>query len=394
MDIDQLQKRLQWLEDEHRKDKMALATLEERLANLEGNTAALPQQIKDLDNQITRINSILSRLDHIESTIVQVKVDANRGIEQAERTRLEHAREVEKSYRLDLEGILRAIAELKQGVEQVTELKKSIQIRVDEDFRLGKLIEELEHKLVEYQRSDDEFRRMLRLLDESHKQDNKRLADVQAEVVALRKRLEEQRGKVDLSSETLRKIEMRLNEFQTLENERRQTQASALEKQNLWQFERDRAWKDMQSKFEDISRQAANLEVQTQTLDATQRAVKRSQESFEEITTRFDRRINEISEMQRLVEDRFRQEWVSFKADSQKRVTNSLLAQEEQQREGSRQFEKLNERLLLTEDLTQELRDKIHLLIDDTQKRLQAVITLTHQFSEDYERLFGKSGQV
>lgn len=392
MDIDQLQKRLQWLEDEHRKDKMALATLEERLANVEGNTSALPQQIKELDSHITRIAANLSRLDQIESSIVQVRVDANRNMDQAEKARIEHSREVEKSYRADLEGINKGIAELRQGVEQIGDVKKSLQLRIAEDFRLGKLIEELEHKLVEYQRSDDEFRRMLRLLDESNKQDNKRLSDIQSEVVALRKRLEEQRSKVDVSTETLRKVEMRLSEFQALENERRQTQAAALEKQNLWQFERDRAWKEMQAKFEEISRQAANLEVQTQTLDATQRAVKRSQDSFDEVTTRFDRRINEISEMQRLVEDRFRQEWVTFKADSQKRVTNSLLSQEELQREASRQFEKLNERLLVTEDLTQEMRDQLHLVIEETQKRLQALVSQTHQFAEDYERLFGKSG--
>lgn len=391
MDIDQIQKRLQWLEDEHRKEKMAFATLEERLANVESNTSVLPQQIKELDSHITRIAANLSRLDQIESAIVQLRVDANRSLDQAEKARIDHAREVEKSYRADLEGINKGIADLRQSVEQIGDLKKSLQLRIEEGFRLGKLIEELEHKLVEYQRSDDEFRRMLRLIDESTKQDNKRFSDLQGEVAAQRKRLEEQRGKVDVSSETLRKIEMRLSEFQSLENERRQTQAAALEKQNLWQFERDRAWKEMQSKFEEISRQAANLEVQTQTLDATQRAVKRSQESFDEITTRFDRRINEISEMQRLVEDRFRQEWVTFKADSQKRVTNSLLAQEELQREASRQFEKLNERLLVTEDLTQEMRDQLHLIIEDTQKRLQMLIAQSHQFAEDHERLFGKS---
>lgn len=391
MDIDQIQKRLQWLEDEHRKEKMAFATLEERLANVESNTSILPQQIKELDSHITRIAANLSRLDQIESAIVQLRVDANRSLDQTEKARIDHAREVEKSYRADLEGINKGIADLRQSVEQIGDLKKSLQLRIEEGFRLGKLIEELEHKLVEYQRSDDEFRRMLRLIDESTKQDNKRFSDLQGEVAAQRKRLEEQRGKVDVSSETLRKIEMRLSEFQSLENERRQTQAAALEKQNLWQFERDRAWKEMQSKFEEISRQAANLEVQTQTLDATQRAVKRSQESFDEITTRFDRRINEISEMQRLVEDRFRQEWVTFKADSQKRVTNSLLAQEELQREASRQFEKLNERLLVTEDLTQEMRDQLHLIIEDTQKRLQMLIAQSHQFAEDHERLFGKS---
>ncbi len=390
MDLDQLQKRLEWLEDERRKDKLALATLEERLANIEGGTAGLPQQIKELDSNVTRITAILGRLDQIESNILQVRVEATRNLESSEKARNEHDREVEKAYRSDLEGINKSIAEVRRNLEPIAELRKNIQARVEEDYRLSRLIEETEQKLVAYQRSDDEFRRTLRMLDEANKQESKRVADLQAEVTALRKRQEEQRGKVDVNSESLRKAEIRLSEIQATDNERRQSQAAFIEKQNLWQFERDRAWKEMQAKFEESSRLATNLEVQLQALDATQRSVKRSQEAFEEITGRFDRRVNEISEMQRLVEDRFRQEWVSFKSDVQKRWTNSSLAQEEQQREMSRSFEKYNERLVLLEDLTQELRDQLQLVIEDSEKRLQSVVAAAHQWIEEYERVFGR----
>jgi hypothetical protein len=71
-----------------------------------------------------------------------------------------------------------------------------------------------------------------------------------------------------------------------------------------------------------------------------QRAVKRSQDSFDEITQKFERRINEITEMSRINEDRFRQEWGGFKNDDQKRWTNYSLSQEEQFREIQRQLEK------------------------------------------------------
>jgi oligopeptide/dipeptide ABC transporter ATP-binding protein len=56
--------------------------------------------------------------------------------------------------------------------------------------------------------------------------------------------------------------------------------------------------------------------------------------------------IGEITEIQRLSEELFRQEWVTFKADDQKRWTNYTLAQEEQLRETSRQFDKYNERMV------------------------------------------------
>lgn len=391
MDIDQLQKRLEWLEDERRKDKLALASLEERLANQESVTSALPQQYKELDSSVTRLSAMLSRIDQIETNLLQVRVESSRNLESSEKTRIEHDREVEKAYRADLEGINKAIAEVRRNLEPISELKKGLQTRTEEDYRLGRLIEEIEQKILTYQRSDDEFRRSMRIMDEANKQENKRLVDLQAEVVALRKRLDEQRGKVDVTSENLRKVELRLSEFQAVETERRQTQAAFVEKMNLWQFEKDRAWKDIQTKFDESVNLSTNLEVQIQSLDATQRAVKRSQEAFDEITTRFDRRINEISEMQRLVEDRFRQEWVSYKADVQKRWTNYSLAQEEQQREFNRLNEKFTERLVALEDITQELRDRLHLVVGETSKQLQGIANLAHQWIDEYERALGRS---
>ncbi len=128
-----------------------------------------------------------------------------------------------------------------------------------------------------------------------------------------------------------------------------------------------------------------------QSLDATHRAVKRSQEAFEEITTRFERRVNEITEVQRLVEERFRQEWVTFKADDQKRWTNYTLAQEEQLRETSRQFEKLNGRMGAVEEVEQEVRDTLYQIVEDLQNRLQSLLSVMTELMDEFERAFGKA---
>ena len=207
----------------------------------------------------------------------------------------------------------------------------------------------------------------------------------------MRKRLDEQRGKIEVSSDALRKAEMRLGELQAAEGERRQNQIAFMEKQVLWQTDRERTWKEMQGRFDEISRQAINLDAQLQSLDATQRAVKRSQEAFDEITQRIERRINEITEMQRLSEDRFRQEWTAYRADDQKRWTNYNLVQEEQQREMGRQYDKINERLVVLEDVSQEVRDLVHQITEDTQKRLNTLLSVYRDLSEENERAFGRA---
>ena len=391
MDLEQLNKRVDWLDDERRKDKLTISTLEERLASLEASILPLSQQIKEINTDLARLSAQLSRFDQIETNVLQLRVETSRSIEAMEKTRTEREREADKTRRAEQETVNRSIGEIRKGLEPIPELKKSIQGRVEEDFRLGRLIEELEAKIVETRRSDEDYRRSLRMIDEAHKGDSKRVTDIQGEVAALRKRQDEQRGRVDLSGESVRKMEMRIGEFQAAESERRQTQSGFLEKQTLWQLEREHEWKDMQSKFNDITAQAVSLDNQLQALDATQRAVKRSQEAFDEITTRFERRVNEITEMQRLVEDRIRQEWVAYKADDQKRWTNYTLAAEEQQRELARNFDKYDERLVPLEDAVMETRDRLQQLVEETQQRLQSLVSVAHQWMEDYERIFGRS---
>lgn len=391
MDLEQIIKRLDWLDDERRKDKLTIATLEEKVNSLAGSIPQLLQQIKEQSLELTRLSAMMPRFDQLEAQIGQVRVETNRTVEAAEKQRVERDRDLDKQRRADVEALNLSIGEVRKGLEPIAELKRGLQTRTEEDFRLGRLIEELEQKITESTRGDEEYRRAQKLLEDAQRQDTKRLTDLQGEVAALRKRLEEQRGKSDLNADSLRKIEMRLSEYQAAEGERRQAQTAFIEKQNLLQVERDRVWKEWKTRFEVIEKSAQNLDAQLQTLDATHRSIKKAQEGFEEISQRFERRINEITEMQRLTEDRFRQEWVSFKADDQKRWTNYTLSQEETQREVARQFEKLNERLVSLEDLTQELNDLQRQITEETQKRLQSLLSTTRDWVEQYDKTFGQN---
>ncbi|RPJ41058.1 MAG: hypothetical protein EHM21_13730 [Chloroflexi bacterium] len=392
MDLDQLAKRLDWLDDERRKDKVIIQTLEERLASLEGSLPALFQQVKETSGEVTRFTTMLAKFDQIDATLAKLRVDLGRSVENLEKTRVERERELEKARLADQEGLSRAVSEVRRGLDVIPDLRKSLQTRQEEDFRLARLIEEVNQKTVEYRRSDDEYRRSQKLLEETQRQEAKRITDMAGEVAAVRKRQDEQRGKTDLVSDSVRKMEMRISEFQAAESERRQSITSFVDKQNLAAVERDRIWKDWQTRFELIERQGIGLDAQLQAIEATHRAIKRAQEAFDEITQRFDRRINEITEMQRLTEDRFRQEWVAFKADDQKRWTNYSLVQEEQGREGVRHFERYNERIVMLEDITQEMQDMVNQMREENQKQLQGLLALAHDWVEQYDRAFGRAG--
>lgn len=388
MDFEQILKRIEWLDDERRKDKLLISSLEDRLMKSEGNITPLMQEIKAVSNDLSRIQAAITRFDQIDSAISQIRIDFPRSLEAIEKQRLEKEREQEKVRLADMESVNVAISNVRKGLDPIPEIKKELVARSEEERRLIRLIAEVDKKVLESKRSDDEYRRSIKLLEENIHQDSKRILDIQGEVSSLRKRVEEQRGKVDLSNETLRKIEMRQNELVNAEVERKQAQTAFIERQSMSQVERDRIWREWQTRFEIIEGQALNLDSQLQLLDATQRSIKHAQESFEDITQRFERRINEITEMQRLVEDRFRQEWVSFKADDQKRWSNYMLSNDEQIREVGKQFEKLSERLITLEDTTQDFQDVNQQILETTHRRLQGMLNLLREQNNEFNESF------
>ena len=390
MDLEQIVKRLEWLDDERRKDRTTIAALEKRLEASEGMLPMMQEQIKEISGEVSRVAAMLDRFDQIESSLAKTRVDITRKIESVEKQHQERDRDMDKIRRDDLESLNRAISEARKASDPIPEMKTKLNARVEEEFRLNRVIETLEQKIEENIRGDEEYRRGQTLLQEGRRQDTKRLTDLQAEVSAFRKRLEEQRGKVELFTDSVRKLELRIGEIQAAETERRQIQTAFIEKQNMANLERERAWKEWETQFEMITGQAVNLESQMQTLDTTHRAVKRAQESFEELKQRFERRLNEMTEMQRLVEERLRQEWVSFKADDQKRWTNYTLTQEEQQREMVRKLEKQNEHYVQLDDLSRDIEDTMKQMTEENQKRLQSLLELSHQWMEDFDQSFGR----
>ncbi|MFQ5617321.1 MAG: hypothetical protein ACE5GO_12785 [Anaerolineales bacterium] len=387
MEIEQVLKRIDWLDDQRRKDRGAIAALEERVVTLDGQLSAANQQVQDLTGEITHLKAVLARVDQFDSSLSQVRMELTRSIDDIEQRRLEREREIEEVRRIQIDGVNNHLLDLRKGLEPIPEMQSKIMARIEEDYRLSRMLEELKQKIVEERREDETWIRSIRLLEESQRRDDKRFTGLQGEALALRKRTDEQRGRLDLAADSLRKLEIRVSELASVESDRRESHNIFFERQNLLQADRDRKWREWQARFETIEEQAMELESHLQSLHTAERDVRRAQEAVDAVIERVERRINEITEMQRLSEDRFRQEWVTFKADDQKRWTNYTLTQEEQ---STRSQSKVVDRIAEIEDSVQELQDTIQQIDEQTGKRLQTLLAAARDWVTDYERVLGR----
>jgi chromosome segregation ATPase len=389
MDFDQVLKQLEWLNEERRKDKDIISKQEDRITAMEGNISGANQQIKDLSSEITRLSTVVNRMDEFDSSLLQQRLEINKQVEEVDKQTKKREEEMEKVRRVEMRSVDTSIAEMRQELEAFSGINRSLQARVDEEARLGQQIDDIRVQIQDIQRSEEEYTRTYRLIEDGRRQDSKRLVDLQGEVTALRKRSDEHRGQMELVSSNLRKVESRLTETLAQDSDRQEAQDAFIEKQALQKVEFERTWKEWQAQIEKIDRQSEDVERQFTSLDSTHSEVKRLKGIIEDLQGRIERRTNELTEVQRLAEERFRQEWVTFKADDQKRWTNYTLTQEEQRNELSRNLEKMGDQLIDLKLNLQEVQDVIQQMNEETERRLQSLLSMTHDWVAAYERIAG-----
>ena len=86
--------------------------------------------------------------------------------------------------------------------------------------------------------------------------------------------------------------------------------------------------------------------------------------------------------MQRLMEEKLRQEWATYKSDDQKRWTNYSLGQDEIQTEYQRSVQGLQNRMQLIEDSAASAMDDISLHDELYVAQLQELFTLVRGWLE------------
>lgn len=388
MEFEQIVKRLEWLDDEHRKDKAALRTLEERIALFDNSISPLRKQIKDLEKKVSEIGPVNERIDKFDEVILKQRVDAKKALENLEKQQQLREKDLVKRHQEDLEELKKSLPKLDQS-KDILELKKLIKQRADEYIKLNVAVTELKPKIDVAVRKSEDVATSNKLIDESRRQDIKRVADIQGEITSVRKRVDEFRQKTELQNDSVRNIENRFTELIISENERKHAQAAFIEQQSLAQIDRDKAYKDWVEKVDAFKQQTATLDSQTQALDETLRAAKGAQETYLDLNQKLERRINEITEMQRLGEERLRQEWVTFKAEDQKRWTGYTLSSEEAVRDIRKTVDKYEERITAIDDANQTIQDQLHQTTDATEQQLQELMNVFHQWLTAYERIMG-----
>jgi len=387
MDNEQLEKQIEWLDDERRKDQTRLSNLEKRLEKLEGKLDSLQKKDQELDSDLTRLRSSVTKVNDFEDELAAIRVDRKKEIKDQEKLYKSWIADAKKLLNAQIKGLETQQKTILEDFKRVKDLEKEMNARIEEETRINKSFRELEKSFSDVEKGFKEIEGTAKTIKVEREKDIKRTADIQGEISAIRKRMDEMRAFMDLVKNDYQKIKTRVQELESSRRELKKEQEDFLEEGTLRQTEREAAWKNWMARFESIEKQSKDLDQQMTKLDTTHRDVKRMQEKLGDISALLDRRVNEITEIQRLAEEKFRIEWNTFVADEQKRWKNHTISQQEQSKLQDRQIKEGENRIAVLEDGFQEVEDQLSQISSYSESQLQSLLALMRDWADDLDQI-------
>jgi len=306
-------------------------------------------------------------------------------LEAAEARRAEREKAIEALRRKDHDEAAKRVAEMRQEMSGLVELRREFDVRRSEEVRLASTVAAHTEGLAGVSEALQAHDQALGEHADSHKQDARKAADQQQEVTDLRLRLESLRGSLDTVEDRIRQLDIRSAEFSAAEAERRETTGSWMESQNLRMADLERIWAEYARRFEAFEKRAGEIDDRVRVFADTHRAMRQLQADLAKSLERLDRRIAEVGEMIRLNEDRQKQEWSGFQAEDQRRWSSFKLNDDEQTQEHARLHQRLADELgRLEEAATDALQGAIR-AEDSTQRRLSELLAMLREWAGEAE---------
>ena len=386
MNLDDLIKKVSTLEDENRTYNKTLAALNAKIKKIEDSNTTFLETTRDMRKEVERLGGIVSRLGQFDSALTQVRVDFSKKISElnADQKKVESA--IQKALKENLDEVEKITVSTKEILTNA--LEKRMQAFFEEDSRLYKKVVEMQESKENSIKQEQSLQKMIATNSEETTRISRKIETFQVDFEIVKKKLEELSQKVIIMTDDLRKNEGRFNDLASSENQRKSDQKKFMDQQSLMQLDRDRTWKEWTLQFNEVIKKTnANL----QDLTIQSRELNSAKDGFTEITQRFERRMNELTEMYRILEERLRQDWAVFKADEQKRWSNYSLIFGEKEGDFLNEFEKTKNRLTDLEDHTREIQEVFLMVSTELQKGMQGLMQMVNNWIQTFDEIRSSS---
>jgi chromosome segregation ATPase len=339
METNQIARMIEWLDEERRRDKARIAKLEERLVQQQDLIDTLTRRQNNLEGDSAQLRTQFVPLGRDAELVEQLRIEINQAVESVEGRRVSAEREAERRAEIARENMLRPFREVGDRMERLERTLEEVSAARLERDRFAAALAALQQRVEDIAKKFEEPDRRLAFLEEQRRQDARRISEVQSELPELERSIEALKPKLDLLEALALRNEKIILDVQASERDRKESMQQFTDQQVLLVQQRDQRMEELARSFGQYDESMRRNFERFETWSEAYRQMKKVIEDFDRIGERLERRINEVAEMQRLSEERFRNEWAGWSADDQKRWKQFTLTNDENWHLHDRDFE-------------------------------------------------------
>lgn len=325
MDLGQLSQMTNWLDEEHRRDKAELIRLQQKVESQAGELQDQARTIKELEGRLANMQSQLLQFGQMQKAIQQLKDEVVHMLGQAEERHQQEAREAERVRAIERDNVSRAVNEIRRDLQRLPRVEEEMGLRKAEQSRLGESVLNIQQNLNILNQEVENKLRGLPFLEEGRQQDAKRIARLQQESLEALKRIEQQGSRLQMLEDVGQRHERDMGELKELVAHIRASQRDFVEKQLL---EAERIKREMAEWIETLEVMVKKVEdfgARVQEFGEAFREDRQVVESVERFQEMIRREQTQVTELQRLAEERQKRQFEQWNEENEKRWRKELL---------------------------------------------------------------------
>ncbi len=377
MELAEISQRLAFLDEQRRKDRELLSTLQERVEAQSGIIQAQKRQIQELEGLLAGTRAELVKFTHLERSMEQLREELTLLIETNEERRDKAHQELNRLRQVEQDTITRQIAELRNELRPIPRHDEEIQNLRAEIGRLNAPIMALQHQLADLEKRSEDRTQSVVFLEEQRRQDNRRITELDAEISRRKKENDELLDRIPLLEQAIQAKNKEIDRAAELLAQ----QAEVIENQRVSEFRWERQIAEWAKLVEQLKQETANMTAQTVRMREQQQLVRRALADLESFRERIERRQDEMAEIQRLAEDRQKRVMEEWQTDRTKEIERFKLDSDERWRENARFNEKRYARLEAVEEYLRAITAQVEAMWEVHEAWAQSIVVGAREFS-------------
>jgi chromosome segregation ATPase len=321
-DLNELRKRIDWLDEERRKVARKLAEVEQRGVLQEREVTSRDQRIAELEKQVGQLTSALARIPQVDIQLAQFKDDIVKMIEQYDRRRIESEKELDRLRRVEHESTTREIADIRKQLPAITRLEQDLLLRQAEDGRLANLIGVQTSAASQVRTQVESIERSIAFLEERERLNNRNITEAQAALLEISKRWEPINNRLEILNDNLLKVQSAIQAVNEAQHGLRDSTKDWTEQVQIGEHERNQrlaAWQRAMDEHESTLQRFTQewVKFNTQFNDS-----KTALETLKSLRTHLEQQQREAMELVRVESQRMETRWEQFSQEDAKKWKN------------------------------------------------------------------------